>query len=133
MRLAANDDKLSEDIRILEVRDDRLERARKLLRVSRKAAPPNTGPLLASACLAAAALLLVSLVVGGPMGHAGATAAPTSGSDTAPSAHAMREAAPSTTPHADFELSANPGNTAPAEATPPVRDAVLIGTEGEAR
>lgn len=128
MRLAANDEPLS-----AVVRDDRLERARKLLRPARKAGKPATGPILASAGLAGAALLLASLVTGIAGGHADAPQAPTSGSDLAPSTHALRDAVPAApTPQADFELSANPGPT-PSQPTPPVRDAVLIGTEGEAR
>jgi hypothetical protein len=128
MRLAANNENLSQD-----VRDSRLESARRLLRSSRKTATTNSGALLASAGLAVAALLLASLVVGGG-GHSTALQAPTSGSDVAPS---MRGVVTTTAPHADFELSANPGTAsapaAPAETTPPVRDAVLIGTEGESR
>ena len=126
MRLAANDEPLTAT-----ARDDRLERARKLLRPAKKAAKRNTGPILASAGLAGAALLLASLMGGIPGGHVDAPQAPTSGSDVAPSGHALRDVVPST-PKADFELSADPG-TVPAQATPPVRDAVLIGTEGEAR
>jgi hypothetical protein len=132
MQLAANDDKLSESANPAGVRDDRLERARKLLRPVRQVARPNTGPLLASACLAGAALLLASLVTGGQGGHPAAPA-PALGSDLAPSVRPLREAAPSAG-HADFELSASSGanSAAPAEAMP-VRDAILIGTEGEGR
>ncbi len=129
MRLAANDDKLIET-----TRDDRLERARSLLRPARKTAMPNNAPLLASAGLAGAAILLLALVIGVPGNRTDTLKTPMSGSDLAPTAHPLRDAVPSSE-HADFELSASPGtaNIAPTEATPPVRDAVIIGTEGEAR